>query len=507
MCFEELRKRGCDKALVQEFLHSEEQEEIGLMGVVSSNGEIIIPATIRKIRSYPMERGSTSYARIQPGMLNSVDEFSLKKFIACTGYSGLFDIEMIVKGGRAYFIEINFRNGQYGYSITCAGFNLPDCYSRLERGVGLCRVSSLREVYYMNEREDRRHVRDGVIKWRKWKCEFRGSAAYGMYCPGDQRPFVRQYVKIPDRVKLRLQRLTSRINGLIYKEEWTLAFRERKGCLLYQEGGKKEPFCILSNSLRYWAADPFIVSEGESDFVFFEMYDRFRGKGVIGCREIERGSVGAMRVVWEERRHLSFPYVFKSGGEWYMMPESSEADDLHLLRAKSFPWAWEPCRVVKTECKVCDSVFIEGDDGVYLLTTPLDCDSLSLMAYRIEEDGFASKQGFSAVDGPSTSRMAGAIFRGPEGLIRPSQDCSRTYGERINFSVIRKLDISKFEEECIGTASPEELSLSNARESFEGLHTYNCDARYEVIDLKLKKRIQLGNIINLGYRALMRFMP
>lgn len=57
------------------------------------------------------------YARFSPDM-SEINEEKIKKFVSATGYVGIFDIEMIKAYGKYWFIEINYRNGQYGYTPT-----------------------------------------------------------------------------------------------------------------------------------------------------------------------------------------------------------------------------------------------------------------------------------------------------------------------------------------------------------------------------------------------------
>ena len=77
------------------------------------------------------------------------------------------------------------------------------------------KVHKLKEIYYINEREDYRHVKDGTISLKEWMKEFRMASACGMYCSGDQRPFIRQYIKIPDRVVIKSRKVKSYIKGII----------------------------------------------------------------------------------------------------------------------------------------------------------------------------------------------------------------------------------------------------------------------------------------------------
>ena len=189
--------------LCQMFIEGDNVHEVGLMGVSLDNGNVVIPGTINKVRSWPPNRGSTSYAHFVPGV-ECEDINKLIHFVQSTGYSGIFDIEMMIADGKAWFIEINYRNGQYGYTLTKAGYNLASAWIQgIQTGI-LPKVEKIEALDYMNEREDFQYVKQGLLPFQYWWKQFHESQAYGMYCPGDQRPFWRQFIKIPDRLKIYL---------------------------------------------------------------------------------------------------------------------------------------------------------------------------------------------------------------------------------------------------------------------------------------------------------------
>lgn len=492
---------GYTEVMLQQFLDDLNQEEIGLMGMVLSNGKVVIPGIIHKIRSYPTGRGSTSYARFSPN-LSDIDLKKIEDFVSATGYVGLFDIEMMNSNGKYWFIEINFRNGQYGYTPTAAGYNLPGNWCRGMKGEEIDTLDKIKELYYINERDDFQHVKQGKIALKDWMGEFRGARAYGMFCPGDQRPFIRQYVKIPDRVVIKWNRVKNLLKDLLIKEEWNIAIRSRKDCIpLWKEGGVKEPFKVLRNTVRYWAADPFIIEEKGKDYLFFEMFDRFLGKGVIGCREISDGKIGKMKIVYKADKHLSFPFVFKYNNEFYMLPEYSEGKCLPLLKAIKFPDKWEVICSWMERKRVVDTALVEYNSNNYLFTQELK-DGYSagtLDIYTREKNNWEKHEKSPVINSYSNSRLGGKVFKYGENLIRVSQDCKTEYGKKLHFNLISNLSKREYEESMIGTVDINQIKVET-RKRFIGIHTYNFNEGYEVIDLKNESKIKLGNILNIIYR-------
>lgn len=497
-----LKKQGYKEVLLQQLLDDPNQEEIGLMGMALKNGQVVIPGIIHKIRSYPTGKGSTSYARFSSDM-TEINEEKIKQFVSVTGYVGIFDIEMIKAYGKYWFIEINYRNGQYGYTPTAAGYNLPVnwVYGMKNKKVEKC--NNLQEIYYINERDDYRHVKEGTINKKEWLKEFHAASAYGMYCPGDQRPFIRQYVKIPDRVIIKGNKLKLNIKDLLFREEWNIAIRKKEDKSLWEKGGESKEFAVLPNTIRYWAADPFIISVGGKEYLFFEMFDRLKSKGLIGYREIHGDKIGKMKIAYEASHHLSFPFIFKYENEYYIMPEYSEGKELFVLKATHFPDKWEKVEGWMKGKRLVDSALLNHERETYLLTQDLGSvytsEELSIFIRKGEE--WLPHKENPVVKSLANSRLAGKTFFEKNQLIRVAQDCQDGYGTKLHFNNIMKLSEDEYEEEMFRTISVENIMV-DSKERFCGIHTYNSDDCYEVIDLKNPNRIRIGNILNVMWRAI-----
>ena len=80
---------------------------------------------------------------------------------------------------------------------------------------------------------------------------------------------------------------------------------------MFEENNKE--FVILPNNFRYWAADPFPYTIDDKTFLFFEMFDRIKGKGVIGYRVLEDGKVGKMKKIYLTGVNLKSKPLFTGG--------------------------------------------------------------------------------------------------------------------------------------------------------------------------------------------------
>ena len=92
-----------------------------------------------------------------------------------------------------------------------------------------------------------------------------------------------------------------------------------------------------------FVADPFMISESGLWYMFFEVMVE-GGHGDIGLATSADGvNWDYDRIVLDESYHLSFPYVFKWEGDFYMLPQQSgyrSQQRLYRTNASDFPYNW-----------------------------------------------------------------------------------------------------------------------------------------------------------------------
>lgn len=90
-----------------------------------------------------------------------------------------------------------------------------------------------------------------------------------------------------------------------------------------------------------FVADPFLVQEDPGWILFFEVYNTDTEQGDIAIatsRDARRWHYE--QVVLDEPFHLSYPYVFSWENDYYLIPESFEANAIRLYKALDFPHEW-----------------------------------------------------------------------------------------------------------------------------------------------------------------------
>jgi hypothetical protein len=202
-------------------------------------------------------------------------------------------------------------------------------------------------------------------------------------------------------------------------------------------------------------ADPFMLSAFSSWWMFFEIMVRPTNKGVIGLATSRDGiSWRYERVVLEEPFHLSYPFVFSWHGEYYMIPETSQASAIRLYRAADFPYAWRWERNLITGWPFSDATpFVH--DGVWWMMSETDRsgrhDTLRLYGAPDLLGPWSEHPQSPILHGNARgARPAGRIVVTPEGLIRFGQDCTKHYGSAVMPFLVTELSPSRYSEKALG---------------------------------------------------------
>ncbi len=167
-----LRQKRYERVLVERFITGLEEHMIEVMGYCPKNHEPVICSIIEKIREYPLQNGSTSYAKIVHHH-NGIDEKYIIKFLKNTQFFGLFDMEFKYADGKAYFIECNFRNGAPSYAAKIYGNNIPLLW--LQKAIGNVethKVEKYEDMYFMIEQNDVINMLKGYVSPIKWLIEY-----------------------------------------------------------------------------------------------------------------------------------------------------------------------------------------------------------------------------------------------------------------------------------------------------------------------------------------------
>ena len=245
----------------------------------------------------------------------------------------------------------------------------------------------------------------------------------------------------------------------------------------------RDGFRFLSAPRGFAWADPHLVDyQGRTLLFAEELKVDTAASGKIVCLEIDTGGSVANRMVCVDRPyHLSFPQVFRYGGEYFMMPESMMDGTIQLLRARRFPDDWVLEKVLLRAPAVDTVQWFDEPSGKWLFVTSMGsmigqypytmvfvADSLTA-PWRLHPCSPISTT-------VQTERNGGALFRRGAMLIRPVQDGRPRYGHALQWQEITELSPSTYSERPCGRVEPDWAPGMLAT------HSYSRSRDWEALD-------------------------
>lgn len=205
-----------------------------------------------------------------------------------------------------------------------------------------------------------------------------------------------------------------------------------------------------------FVADPFMVRHEDSWHMFFEVMNHETRKGEIGLATSSNGLDWSYRqIVLDEPFHLSYPYVFESEGEHYLLPETLSLNAVQLYRADSFPLRWSRATTL-IDARGADPSIFRFDDRwwIFLCVTPNLHDRLALYFADDLKGPWREHPGNPIVkDDPRRARPAGRVQVFKDRVIRFAQNCYPRYGSSVRAFEIIELTPTRYAEKEIA-ASP-----------------------------------------------------
>ena len=249
---------------------------------------------------------------------------------------------------------------------------------------------------------------------------------------------------------------------------------------------------IIKNPRNRFLADPFSINYKGRRIIYVEDYDFNVKKGKISAFEITSKGYKEIGIAIEEKFHLSYPFIFESNEDLFMIPESHQSNDIRIYKCIEFPLKWKLHKILmKNVCAVDSNVF--KFNNKYWLFTSLD--SSKSGEYSSELHIFYADKIDSTLWKPHAlnpvifdskkARNAGMIYSKKNQLYRvfQKQDFDM-YGAALGISKIRLLTEDKYEEEVLMNIKPD------FSKNIVGIHSFSFNsglllndfAKYEKIN-------------------------
>lgn len=211
---------------------------------------------------------------------------------------------------------------------------------------------------------------------------------------------------------------------------WSIGFGSSEGYPKEINGKENRIYSIeklkAQNDSTVFLADPFFVKEKDTFYLFFE-HKKTKSNADIGLLTSTDGENYTYKgTVLTQKFHLSYPQVFKYKNEFYMLPETKQANAVLLYKAYRFPYDWRVCDTLIKNVRLKDpSIYIS--DSLNVLATSDD----HLNMYIYQADSLFGKWELHkkpiALMG-TEARAGGRFFADKKGLILPVQNCTNGYG-------------------------------------------------------------------------------
>jgi hypothetical protein len=198
----------------------------------------------------------------------------------------------------------------------------------------------------------------------------------------------------------------------------------------------------------YFVADPFMVLERSSWYMFFEVLNRHTQRGEIALATSSDGFRWRyQQVVLTEPFHLSYPHVFRWRDDYYMIPETFQARSIRLYRAVDFPTKWAFAAVLWEGEELVDSSVCHVSDLWWLFTAPPTNDVLRLFYAKDLTGPWSAHPASPIVRGDaSIARPGGRVLVFDRRVVRFAQDCLGEYGRQLRAFEITDLTTVSYRE-------------------------------------------------------------
>ena len=185
---------NCASVIIQEYINK--TGEYGVNGCrLHRSGETAFGGVIEKKRFSQSSLGSTTAGTILPDAHGLCD--AARRFVEHIDYRGIFDMEFITDGKDFYFVEMNFRNGGYGYAYTKAGRNFPAIWAREAAGKNVAKElgEPVRKTFFINESADLQNVRAGNVSLFGWLRDVLRADAHMYINRRDMKPLLKKITR------------------------------------------------------------------------------------------------------------------------------------------------------------------------------------------------------------------------------------------------------------------------------------------------------------------------
>lgn len=271
--------------------------------------------------------------------------------------------------------------------------------------------------------------------------------------------------------------------GIFYHEKWNVGAVPQSAASIVAHGLTTPVHWLPPPSSWAFLADPACRLRPDGGLeILAERLDYWTGRGEIWHALVPAGAAPTTALfapLFQLPVHLSYPFPFiADDGGACLTAESWEAQGALLWREGDDGWSYGG-RLFDGRPVVDPTLWRDADRWWLFCTFQDDAPNRKLFLFHAPAPTgpWIPHRRNPVVDDPASARPAGPLFRADGVLVRPSQDCSRTYGGAVVLNAVTCLDPDEYREEPIRRLRPSPPYSS-------GLHTFCPAGDWTLVDGK-----------------------
>ncbi|MBU6338706.1 MAG: hypothetical protein KGQ36_01870 [Rickettsiales bacterium] len=244
--------------------------------------------------------------------------------------------------------------------------------------------------------------------------------------------------------------LLQKISRIFFIEQWNIGILNFPIADIFH---KKPEVKWLNNpcKLRFFA-DPFGFKIADKNYVIFEDYSQIKKRGRISIAALDENlNLVDQKIVLDDGKHLSYPFVINDKDSCFMICESYKSNKLSLYEIDKNKIELKKVKDIFVDKKIIDPTIIFHQEKYWMFyTTENDSNAKLHIAFADSLDGeFKEHKKNPVKDDLFSARSAGTPFIVDGVIYRPSQNCTKAYGESVVINKITELSEENFSEEFV----------------------------------------------------------
>ena len=282
------------------------------------------------------------------------------------------------------------------------------------------------------------------------------------------------------------------LKKLFYYDEWSIGLSNCKIEEFYKN--KHEIIWFKNFSKTSYNADPFGFQIKDKKFIIFEEYSQILKRGRIAVAEIKNDSLINKKIILDNKKHLSYPFIFIENDEIFVICESYKSNKLDLYKIDKTNLSLQKIREIFTNLEAIDPSILKFNNKYWLFYSKKEKaeEELYLAYANSLHENFIQHPKNPIKSCKASSRSAGTPFIIDNQIYRPAQNCQKFYGEKITINKINILNENDFIEEiCYEILPPDSLT------NIIGIHTISNFGDLTLIDCLKKKFLIYKPLISI----------